>query len=86
MASAAFLNCWFFDFCRLSFCKVTGDECSSVTSALKSDHCKLRELDLSFNYLTDQQVTLLTEIQRDSCCSLKDVKYALHAIEMTSMD
>ncbi|KAM4531484.1 NACHT, LRR and PYD domains-containing protein 3-like isoform 2-T3 [Odontesthes bonariensis] len=54
---------------RLLFCKVTWEE--SLASALRSDRCSLMELDLSFNYLTDQGVKLLTEIQRDSRCSLE---------------
>lgn len=55
-----------FDFCRLSLCKVTGYGCTTLASALRSDHCSLRDLDLSFNHLTDQGVKTLTEIQRDS--------------------
>lgn len=75
-ASTTPLKCQLFDFCRLSFCKVTGDGCASLASALRSEHCSLRELDLSFNHLTDQGVELLTEIQRDSRCSLEKLKYA----------
>ncbi|XP_068564288.1 NLR family CARD domain-containing protein 3-like [Cebidichthys violaceus] len=56
---------------RLSFCKVTEDGCAALASALRSDHCSLRELDLSFNHLADQGVKLLTEIQRDSRYSLE---------------
>lgn len=55
---------------------MTGDGCRSLASALRSDHCSLRELDLSFNHLADQGVQLLTEIQRDSRCSLEKLKYA----------
>lgn len=65
-----------FDFRRLSFCKVTGDGCVALASALRSDHCSLKELDLSFNHLSDQGVEMLTEIQRDPRCSLEKLKYA----------
>lgn len=65
-----------FDFRRLSFCKVTGDGCVALASALRSDHCSLRELDLSFNHLSDQGVKMLTEIQRDPRCRLEKLKYA----------
>lgn len=47
-----------------------------MASALRSDHCSLRELDLSFNHLTEQGVQLLTDIQEDSGCSLEHLKYA----------
>lgn len=50
---------------------MTGDGCAALASALRSDHCSLRELDLSFNHLADQGVKMLTEIQRDSRCSLE---------------
>ncbi len=65
-----------FDFCRLSFCKVTAEGCAVLASALRSDHCNLTELDLSFNHLANQGVKLLTEIQRDPRCSLEKLKYA----------
>ncbi|KAM6913353.1 NACHT, LRR and PYD domains-containing protein 3-like [Lycodopsis pacificus] len=56
---------------RLSSCKVTEDGCAALASALRSDHCSLRELDLSFNHLAHQGVELLTEIQKDSRYSLE---------------
>ncbi|XP_075942626.1 NACHT, LRR and PYD domains-containing protein 3-like isoform X2 [Anarhichas minor] len=56
---------------RLSSCKVTEDGCAALASALRSDHCSLRELDLSFNHLAHQGIELLTEIQRDSRYSLE---------------
>lgn len=55
---------------------MTGDGCAALASALRSDHCTLRDLDLSFNHLTDQGAKLLTEIQMDSRYSLKTLKYA----------
>lgn len=70
------LKCQLIDFYRLSFCKVTRDGCAALASALRSDHCSLRELDLGFNHLADQGVKLLTEIMGDSRCSLKKLKYA----------
>lgn len=70
------LKCQMFHFCRLSFCKVTGEGCAALASALRSDHCSLWELDLSFNHLGDQGVKLLTEIQKDSRYSLEKLKYA----------
>ena len=60
---------------RLAFCKVTGEGGAALASALRSDHCSLRELDLSFNHLGDQGVKLLTEIQMDSRFSLEKLKY-----------
>lgn len=63
-----------FDVCRLSFCKVTGEACAPLASALRSDGCKLKQLVLSFNHLTDQGVELLMEIQKESSCSLETLK------------
>lgn len=68
------LKCQLVDFSRLSFCKVTEDGCSSLVKALMSDYCNLRELDLSFNHLTNQGIKTLTEKQRDSHCSLENLK------------
>uniref|UniRef100_A0A3B3UFY3 NACHT LRR and PYD domain-containing protein n=1 Tax=Poecilia latipinna TaxID=48699 RepID=A0A3B3UFY3_9TELE len=59
----------------LSFCKVKEDGCSSLASALMSDHCCLRELDLSFNHLTDHGAKMLSEKQRDPHCRLECLKY-----------
>uniref|UniRef100_A0A3P9BL77 NACHT domain-containing protein n=1 Tax=Maylandia zebra TaxID=106582 RepID=A0A3P9BL77_9CICH len=55
----------------LSFCKVTDDGGSSLVSALNLKPCSLKDLDLSFNNLTDDIVQMLKEKQRDSCCSLE---------------
>uniref|UniRef100_A0A3Q0RBH7 SPRY-associated domain-containing protein n=1 Tax=Amphilophus citrinellus TaxID=61819 RepID=A0A3Q0RBH7_AMPCI len=85
-----------FDLCRLSFCKVTGHGGSYLALALDSDHCSLKDLDLSFNNLTDEAVKLLTEKQRDShfnlmVCSLyKQVQIChlllyLHLFFLTEM-
>ena len=67
------LKCHLFDFCRLSFCKVTGDGGATLASALRSHHCRLKELVLSFNHLGDQGAKL-SEIQRDSRYSLEKLK------------
>lgn len=64
-----------FDFCRLSFCKVTQRGGSSLVSALDSNYCSLKDLDLSFNNLSQEIVKLLNEKKRDTCCSLENVKY-----------
>lgn len=64
-----------FAFYRLSFCKVTDDGGSSLVSALNLNPCSLKDLDLSFNNLTDDIVQVLKEKQRDSCCSLEKLKY-----------
>lgn len=52
-----------FAFCRLSFCKVTDDGGSSLVSALNLKPCSLKDLDLSFNNLTDDIVQMLKENQ-----------------------
>ncbi|XP_073694426.1 NACHT, LRR and PYD domains-containing protein 12-like [Garra rufa] len=63
---------------RLSICKLTGQSCESLSSALQSSNSVLRELDLSNNELQDSGVKLLSdglkscklEILRLSKCKL----------------
>ncbi|KAK2892412.1 hypothetical protein Q8A67_012400 [Cirrhinus molitorella] len=63
---------------RLSICKLTGQSCESLSSALQSSNSVLRELDLSNNDLQDSGVKLLDdglkncklEILRLSTCNL----------------
>ncbi|XP_048051672.1 NACHT, LRR and PYD domains-containing protein 3-like [Megalobrama amblycephala] len=50
--------------CRKSLlagCNLTGQDCESLSSALQSQNCVLRELDLSNNDLQDSGVKLLSE-------------------------
>uniref|UniRef100_A0A667YY93 NACHT domain-containing protein n=1 Tax=Myripristis murdjan TaxID=586833 RepID=A0A667YY93_9TELE len=55
---------------RLTDCQVTDEGCASLASALKSNP-HLTELDLSYNYLQDSGVKLLSDLVESPNCSLK---------------
>lgn len=56
---------------RLSNCGVTGEGCTILSSALRSKHSRLRELDLSENNLTDSAVRPLSVLLDDPDCKLE---------------
>ncbi|XP_051726859.1 uncharacterized protein LOC127500029 isoform X49 [Ctenopharyngodon idella] len=56
---------------RLRSCDITAEDCSAVTSALKSDPSHLRELDLSGNELGDSGVDNLGFVLSSSQCKLE---------------
>ncbi|XP_042367008.1 NACHT, LRR and PYD domains-containing protein 12-like [Plectropomus leopardus] len=56
---------------RLSFCGVTEKGCSDLASALSSNPSHLRHLDLSYNYLQDSGVKLISVHLNDPLCKLE---------------
>ncbi|XP_034018866.1 NACHT, LRR and PYD domains-containing protein 12-like isoform X2 [Thalassophryne amazonica] len=59
---------------RLSFCGVTVQGCVHLASALKSNPSHLRKLDLSYNYLQDSGVKLMTDHRADPSCKLEELR------------
>uniref|UniRef100_A0A667ZAK7 B30.2/SPRY domain-containing protein n=1 Tax=Myripristis murdjan TaxID=586833 RepID=A0A667ZAK7_9TELE len=58
---------------RLTDCQVTDEGCASLASALKSNP-HLTELDLTYNYLQDSGVKLLSDLIESPNCSLKTLR------------
>ncbi|XP_029935058.1 NACHT, LRR and PYD domains-containing protein 12-like, partial [Myripristis murdjan] len=58
---------------RLTDCRITDEGCASLASALKSNP-HLTELDLSYNYLQDSGVKLLSDLVESPNCSLKTLR------------
>uniref|UniRef100_A0A672QS50 NACHT, LRR and PYD domains-containing protein 12-like n=1 Tax=Sinocyclocheilus grahami TaxID=75366 RepID=A0A672QS50_SINGR len=56
---------------RLPSCNLTGQSCETVSSALQSSNCALRELDLSNNDLQDSGVKLLSDGLKSPNCQLQ---------------
>ncbi|XP_051760038.1 NACHT, LRR and PYD domains-containing protein 12-like isoform X3 [Ctenopharyngodon idella] len=56
---------------RLQFCRLTGQCCESLSSALHSSNCVLKELDLSDNDLHDSGVKLLSDGLKSPNCQLQ---------------
>ncbi|XP_048856825.1 ribonuclease inhibitor-like [Brienomyrus brachyistius] len=56
---------------RLSGCRVTEEDCSSLASALRSNPSHLRKLDLSYNHPGDSGVKLLSAVLEDPSCKLE---------------
>uniref|UniRef100_A0A3Q0RVF7 SPRY-associated domain-containing protein n=1 Tax=Amphilophus citrinellus TaxID=61819 RepID=A0A3Q0RVF7_AMPCI len=59
----------------LSGCLITGEGCSSLTSALSSNPSHLRELDLSYNHPGEAGKKLLSARQQDPHCKLDTLRY-----------
>ncbi|XP_048056428.1 NACHT, LRR and PYD domains-containing protein 12-like [Megalobrama amblycephala] len=59
----------------LSGCEVTDKDCHFLASALRSNPSHLRELDLSYNYLGESGVKMLTDLLNDPNCSLNKVDF-----------
>ncbi|XP_071358515.1 NACHT, LRR and PYD domains-containing protein 12-like [Trachinotus anak] len=59
------------DTLRLSFCGVTEKGCTYLASALSSNPSCLRQLDLSYNYLQDSGVNLISEHRDNPLCKLE---------------
>ncbi|MED6258578.1 hypothetical protein ATANTOWER_009332 [Ataeniobius toweri] len=56
---------------RLSFCSITVKGCSHVASALSSNPSHMRLLDLSYNYLQDSGVNLISVLRNNPLCKLE---------------
>ncbi|XP_073694470.1 uncharacterized protein [Garra rufa] len=56
---------------RLCGCKLTAQSCESLSSALQSSNCPLRDLDLTNNDLQDSGVKLLSEGLKSPNCQLE---------------
>ncbi|XP_066517823.1 NLR family CARD domain-containing protein 3-like [Hoplias malabaricus] len=59
---------------RLSGCMVTQKACTSLASALSSNHSHLKELDLSYNHPGDTGEKLLSDKKEDSHCRLDTLR------------
>nr|NP_001104724.2 uncharacterized protein LOC100008100 [Danio rerio] len=58
----------------LQFCNLTVQSCESLSSALQSPNCVLRELDLSNNDLQDSGVKLLSDGLKSQHCKLDTLR------------
>ncbi|XP_029901936.1 NACHT, LRR and PYD domains-containing protein 12-like [Myripristis murdjan] len=58
---------------RLSFCGVTEVGCTYLALALRSNPSHLRQLDLSYNYLQDSGVKLISSHLDDPLCKLENL-------------
>ncbi len=59
----------------LSGCNITAQCCESLSSALQSSNCVLRELDLSNNDLQDSGVKLLFDGLKSPNCQLQILRF-----------
>ncbi|XP_068443136.1 NACHT, LRR and PYD domains-containing protein 12-like [Clinocottus analis] len=59
---------------RLSFCGVTEKGSTYLASALSSNPSRLRQLDLSYNYLQDSGVKLISVHLKDPLCKLETLR------------
>ncbi|XP_026183134.1 LOW QUALITY PROTEIN: NACHT, LRR and PYD domains-containing protein 12-like [Mastacembelus armatus] len=64
---------------KLSFCGVTKKGCTYLSSALSSNPSHLRELDLSYNYLEDSGVKLLSVHVDNPLCKLEKLRVEYNA-------
>ncbi len=72
-----------FSECRLRSCDIKADDCSALTSALKSNPSHLRELDLSGNEIGLSRVEYLSDLLMNPQCKLE--KLALVILYCTAV-
>ncbi len=63
-----------FSECRLRYCDIKADDCSALTSALKSNPSHLRELALSGNELGQLGGTHLSDLLVNPQCKLEKLE------------
>ncbi|XP_073793406.1 NACHT, LRR and PYD domains-containing protein 12-like [Danio rerio] len=59
----------------LCVCGITWNQCLVLTSALKSNPSHLRELDLSWNQISNTGLKYLCDVLKDSHCKLKALRF-----------
>ncbi len=62
---------FYFIYFSLAGCNLASRHCESLSSALQSSNCVLRELDLSNNDLQDSGVKLLSDGLKSANCQLQ---------------
>uniref|UniRef100_A0A673M3M8 NACHT domain-containing protein n=1 Tax=Sinocyclocheilus rhinocerous TaxID=307959 RepID=A0A673M3M8_9TELE len=60
---------------RLERCKLTGQSCEFVASALQSSNSRLIDLDMSYNNLRDSGVKLLSDALKKPNCQLEILRF-----------
>ncbi|XP_046906750.1 NACHT, LRR and PYD domains-containing protein 12-like isoform X2 [Hypomesus transpacificus] len=71
---------------RLSFCKVTGEGCASLATALRSGFSHLRDLDLSYNHPGDAGLNLLLDVRNDPQYKLEKLRVEHGGVERLRSD
>ncbi|XP_049328795.1 NLR family CARD domain-containing protein 3-like [Astyanax mexicanus] len=59
---------------QLEFCRITGEDCATLVSALKLNPSHLRELNLNYNNPGDSGVKLLSDLLKDHHFKLEKLK------------
>jgi len=68
---------------RLRSCNIKEEGCTVLSSALRSKPSHLRELDLSYNYITDSGVKHISDLLKDSQCKLEKLWYVFYSNVLT---